>query len=165
MRETEESLEKQLGRLLTDAGLTITTAESCTGGLISHRITNVSGSSSYFLGGVVAYSNEAKARILGVPRRALELYGAVSEQVAREMARGVRRLFRSDIAVSATGIAGPTGGTPEKPVGLVYIALTAPDGEWCERHIWAGDRETNKRLTSETALHMAVRYLMERKGT
>lgn len=165
MGETDEPLEKQLGRLLREAGLTIVTAESCTGGLISHRITNVSGSSNYFLGGVVAYSNEAKARILGVSRRSLELYGAVSEQVALEMARGARRLFRSDIAVSATGIAGPMGSTPEKPVGLVYIALAAPDGEWCERHLWAGDRETNKRLTAETALYMAVRYLMERKGT
>jgi PncC family amidohydrolase len=164
MGEHEEALEVQLGRLLTEAGLTIATAESCTGGLISHRITNVSGSSNYFLGGVVSYSNEAKARILGVSRRSLELYGAVSEQVALEMARGARRLFHSDLAISATGIAGPTGGTPEKPVGLVYVALAAPDGEWCERHLWAGDRETNKRLTAEAALSMVVRYLAQRKG-
>ncbi len=165
MGETDELLEEQLGRLLTEAGLTIATAESCTGGLISHRITNIPGSSNYFLGGVVSYSNEAKARILGVARRSLELYGAVSEPVAVEMARGARRLFHSDIAISATGIAGPTGGTPEKPVGLVYVALAAPDGEWCERHQWAGDRETNKRLTAEAALGMAVRYLAQRKGT
>ncbi len=159
MERTAEPLEVQLGRLLTDAGLTIAAAESCTGGLISHRITNVSGSSSYFLGGIVAYSNDAKMRVLGVSRRSLELHGAVSEQVALEMARGVRRLLHSDIAISATGIAGPTGGTPEKPVGLVYIALATPEGEWCERHLWAGDRTANKDLTAEAALRMAVRYL------
>lgn len=159
--QNNEAPEVVLSRLIAQAGLTIATAESCTGGLISHLITNVSGSSAYFLGGVVSYSNEAKTRILKVSRSSLARHGAVSEEVAREMARGARRLFHADIALSATGIAGPLGGTPEKPVGLVYIGMANPEGGIVEKHIWDGDRETNKRRTAVAALEMANRYLAE----
>ena len=153
------SLEITLGRLLSDAGLTVAVAESYTGGLIAHRITNVAGSSSYFLGGVVAYANEAKERLLGVSHDTLYDHGAVSEETAREMARGARRLLGAGLAASTTGIAGPGGGLPGKPVGLVYIALSAPDEERCDRYVWSGDRTTNKRLSADAALRMLVAYL------
>jgi PncC family amidohydrolase len=148
---------------LTEQGLTIAVAESCTGGLIAHQLTNVSGSSAYFLGGVVAYANQVKERVLGVSGETLTAHGAVSEACAREMARGARRLFDTDVTLSSTGIAGPTGGTPEKPVGLVYVALAAPDVECCEQHLWHGDRLENKRQTSEAALKMLRRYLKARR--
>ncbi len=140
-------------------GLTLSLAESCTGGLIAHRITNISGSSDYFLGGVVAYSNEAKEKILGVPHKTLVRYGAVSEETARAMAEGARRLLVSDLALAVTGIAGPTGSTPEKPVGLAYIALAAEEEVRCERHIWEGDRLQNKAQSAEAALEMLIAYL------
>lgn len=154
-----EDLAKSAGELLKEMSLTLSLAESCTGGLIAHRITNISGSSNYFLGGVVAYSNEAKENILGVPHEILLQYGAVSEETARAMAEGARRLLRSDLALAVTGIAGPTGGTPEKPVGLVYIALAAEEGVRCERHIWNGDRLQNKAQSAEAALEMLITYL------
>jgi PncC family amidohydrolase len=157
------TLEEAVGRLLTEQGLTVAVAESCTGGLIAHRLTNVSGSSAYFVGGVVAYSNEVKERVLEVSGETLAAHGAVSEECAREMARGARRLFDTDVALSSTGIAGPTGGTPQKPVGLVYVALAASDQERCERHLWQGDRLENKRQTSEAALEMLCRYLEARR--
>jgi len=156
-------LEDIVGRLLTEQGLTIAVAESCTGGLIAHRLTNVSGSSTYFVGGVVAYSNEVKERVLGVSSETLSSYGAVSEECAREMARGARHLLDTDVAISSTGIAGPTGGTPQKPVGLVYVALAAQDIERCERHLWQGNRLENKRQTSEAALEMLRQYLEARQ--
>ena len=140
-------------------GLTLSLAESCTGGLIAHRITNIPGSSNYFLGGVVAYSNEAKEKILGVPNEILVRYGAVSEETARAMAEGTRRLLASDIALAVTGIAGPTGGTPEKPAGLVYIALAAEEEVRCGRYIWHGDRLQNKAKSAEAALEMLIAYL------
>lgn len=158
------TLEELVGRLLTEQGLTVAVAESCTGGLIAHRLTNVSGSSAYFIGGVVAYSNQVKERVLGVSGETLTAYGAVSEACAREMARGARRLFGTDVAISSTGIAGPTGGTAEKPVGLVYVALAAPDLERCERHLWQGDRLENKRQTAEAALEMLRQYLEARRS-
>jgi len=157
-------LAKRAGELLKEMGLTLSLAESCTGGLIAHRITNVSGSSNYFLGGVVAYSNKAKEKILGVPHEILVQYGAVSEESARAMAEGARRLFASDLALGVTGIAGPTGGTPEKPVGLVYIALAAEEEVKCERYIWKGDRLQNKAQSAEAALEMLIAYL-ETLGT
>jgi PncC family amidohydrolase len=164
--ELMSHLEEIVARLLTEQGLTIAVAESCTGGLIAHQLTNVSGSSVYFMGGVVAYSNEVKERVLGVSGETLAAYGAVSEECAREMARGARRLFDTDVAISSTGIAGPTGGTPQKPVGLVYVALAAQDMERCERHLWRGDRLAvrleNKRRTSEAALEMLRQYLEAR---
>jgi PncC family amidohydrolase len=152
-------LEKEVGDILRERGLTISLAESCTGGLIAHRITNVPGSSDYFLGGVVAYSYDAKERILEVRHNTLYGFGAVSEETAREMARGARHLFDSDIALAATGIAGPGGGTPDKPVGLVYIALSVKGKSWCEEHRWSGDRLENKERTATAALQMLLRYL------
>ena len=157
------TLEEIVGWLLTEQGLTIAVAESCTGGLIAHQLTNVPGSSAYFVGGVVAYSNEVKERVLGVSHETLSAHGAVSEECAREMARGARRLLGTDVAIAATGIAGPTGGTPEKPVGLAYVALAAPDLERCERHLFEGRRLRNKRQTSEAALEMLRRYLEARR--
>jgi len=154
-----EDLAKSAGELLTKLGLTLSLAESCTGGLIAHRITNISGSSNYFLGGVVAYSNEAKEKILGLPHEILVQYGAVSEEAARAMAQGARRLLASDLALAVTGIAGPTGGAPEKPVGLVCIALAAEEEVRCERHIWNGDRLQNKAQSAERALEMLITYL------
>jgi PncC family amidohydrolase len=130
--------------------------------LIGHRLTNVSGSSDYFLGGVVSYANEVKASILKVRRETLEQYGAVSEQTALEMARGVGELLGSDVAISVTGIAGPTGGSPDKPVGLVYIALSAEDKEVCQRFVFGRDREGNKAASAEAALELLESYLRER---
>jgi nicotinamide-nucleotide amidase len=158
------SAEESIGDLLVVHGLTLTTAESCTGGLVSHRITNVSGSSAYFLGGFITYSNEAKETFLGVRHETLLEHGAVSEATAREMARGARRQMNADLAVSVTGIAGPTGGTPEKPVGLVYMALSALDVEICQRHVWQGDRISNKEQSAEAALQLILAYLQERRG-
>lgn len=152
-------LENQIGELLSQRGWALAVAESCTGGLIAHRITNVSGSSAYFQGGVVSYSNEAKERILRVPHATLIEHGAVSEQTALAMAQGARRLFGTDIAVSVTGIAGPTGGTPEKPVGLVYIALAAEGVDLCEKHLWKGDRTENKARSAEAALKLLLKHL------
>jgi PncC family amidohydrolase len=155
----EEPLEITVGRLLAEAGLTLGTAESCTGGLIAHRITNVAGSSSYFLGGIVAYAYDVKERVLGVSHATLYDHGAVSEQTAQAMASGARRLLGTDLAVAVTGIAGPGGGMPNKPVGLVYLALSARDELRCERHVWSGDRESNKWQSSEAALRMVADYL------
>jgi PncC family amidohydrolase len=156
---TREPLEKQIGEFLSQRGWTLAVAESCTGGLLGHRITNVSGSSAYFQGGAITYSNEAKERILGVPHEILIEHGTVSKETALAMAQGARRLFGTDIALSLTGIAGPTGGTPEKPVGLVYIALAAEGVDLWEKHIWTGDREENKRQSTEAALQLLLKYL------
>lgn len=122
-------LEESIGEKLWKRRATLAVAESCTGGMVGSRITDVPGSSDYFLGGVIAYSNEAKVGVLGVRPETLIAYGAVSEQTAREMAAGVRRAFGAQIGLSVTGIAGPGGGTPEKPVGLVWLALSAREGE------------------------------------
>lgn len=152
-------LEERIGELLRPKRLTLAAAESCTGGLLGHRITNVPGSSDYFLGGAIAYSDQAKQKLLGVRRETLVEEGAVSDRAAREMARGVKKMFGSDLALAITGIAGPGGGTAEKPVGLVYIVLAAADRELCERHIWGGDREENKRRSAERALELLQEYL------
>jgi PncC family amidohydrolase len=111
----------------------------------------------------VAYANEVKEQVLGVSGETLAAHGAISEETVREMARGSRRLFGTDVALSATGIAGPTGGTPEKPVGLVYVALATPDFERCERHLWQGDRLENKDRTAGAALEMLRQYLEARR--
>jgi nicotinamide-nucleotide amidase len=163
---TEEAMlvEERIGKLLLEQGLALATAESCTGGLVAHRITNVSGSSAYFLGGLITYSNNAKEALLGVRHETLLAHGAVSEETAREMARGARREMGADLAISVTGIAGPTGGTLEKPVGLVYSALSAPDGESCQRHVWHGDRLANKEQSAEAALQLVLAYLQDRRG-
>jgi PncC family amidohydrolase len=122
-----ETIEYRIGKALSARGLTLATAESCTGGLIGHRITNVAGSSAYYLGGVIAYDNRIKAGLLGVSEADLASYGAVSEPVARQMAEGVRTRFGADYAVAVTGIAGPGGGSEDKPVGLVYVAVARVD--------------------------------------
>ena len=159
-----QPLEKVVGRLLTEQKRTIALAESCTGGLVAHRLTNVPGSSAYLIGGVVSYANEAKERMLGVSHQILQEHGAVSQETAREMARGVRRLLQTDIALAVTGIAGPSGGTPEKPVGLTYIALIAEDLERCQRYLWQGDRRANKEQSAQAALEMLRQYLEARQA-
>lgn len=161
---TDERLESVVGELLRAQGLTLSVAESCTGGLLGHMLTNVPGSSDYFIGGVVAYSYDAKERVLNVRHNTLYDHGAVSEQTALEMARGVRRLFLTDVALSVTGIAGPGGGMPGKPVGLVYVALSARDREGCYQFVWASDREGNKARSAQAALELLIAYLRERAG-
>jgi len=155
------TIEEEIGTMLQAQGLTLATAESCTGGLVGHRLTNVPGSSAYYVGGLVAYSYEAKEWLLGVRHETLMTYGAVSEQTAREMARGARRRLSTGLGVGITGIAGPSGATPDKPVGLVFIALSAPDAELCERHVWQGDRLANKEQSAEAALRLLLTYLKE----
>lgn len=152
-------LDFRVGMILKERHLTFATAESCTGGLIASRITDVSGSSAYFMGGIVAYSYEAKAALLDVSWDTLNGKGAVSRETVLEMARGARKVFGADIAVSVSGIAGPGGGTPEKPVGTTWIGLTAPDGEWARHFVWDGDRVRNKHLSSEAALQFILDYL------
>jgi nicotinamide-nucleotide amidase len=148
-----QPLEVRVGAVLRARGWTVCAAESCTGGLIMHRLTNVAGSSAYVLGGVVSYSNEAKQKLIGVKEATLKAYGAVSEQTATEMVLGVRALFDADIAVSVTGIAGPGGGTPDKPVGLTYIGLVWRDQPpQVRRHIWRGDREAIKSASANAVL-------------
>jgi len=162
--EERVTMEEAVGRLLKECGKTLATAESCTGGLLGGRITSVSGSSTYYLGGVVAYSNEVKTRSLGVDAGLIEREGAVSEAVAREMAKGIRKLLGADIGVAVTGIAGPTGGTPEKPVGLVYIAVADSEGEWVKENRFARDRERVREWSVQFALDMVRRRLIGRDG-
>lgn len=153
-----ESLAREALQLLVERGLTLAVAESCTGGLLGHLITQVPGSSAAFLGGMIAYHNRLKEQ-LGVPPEVLQEKGAVSAETAREMAQGALRQTGADIALAVTGIAGPTGGTPEKPVGLTYIALAAPDSLLCERHVWKGDRRQNKSASARAALELLLRHL------
>jgi PncC family amidohydrolase len=156
--------EKQVAALLVEHSLTLVTAESCTGGLMAHRITNVPGSSAYYLGGFVAYAYEAKEILLGVEHETLLAYGAVSVETAQEMARGVRQRLGADLGISITGIAGPTGGLPDKPVGLTYVALSAGDDGICKRHVWQGDRLENKEQSVEAAFQLLLTYLQKRSG-
>ena len=156
--------EVQVGTHLLRLKRTLATAESCSGGLIAHRVTNVSGSSEYFLGGIVAYSNKIKASLLRVPKQDLVAYGAVSEPVARAMAEGARARLGADYAVGVTGIAGPHGGTTEKPVGLVYIAVAAPEGTVVLRNHFDGTRESVKKQTAERAFEMLLEVL-KRSGS
>ncbi len=157
-------IEETVGKLLIDCARTLATAESCTGGLVAHHITNVSGSSAYFLGGFVTYANEAKETLVGVRHDTLVAYGAVSEQTARQMAYGARQRLGADIGLSVTGIAGPTGGTSEKPVGLVYIALSAADADRCQRYVWQGNRLQNKEQSAQAALQLLLNYLQEKSN-
>jgi len=147
-----ESLEEVIGKALTARKQTLALAESCTGGLLAHRITNVPGSSAYLLAGVVSYSNESKSALLGVPDDLLRAHGAVSAPVAEAMAAGARRVANATVAVSTTGIAGPTGGTPEKPVGLVYIGLADERHAQSHEYRFVRDREANKALAAQMAL-------------
>jgi nicotinamide-nucleotide amidase len=155
----DDELEAVLGDMLRERGLTVATAESCTGGFVAHRLTNVSGSSDYFLGSVVSYANVVKVNQLGVNPDDLAQHGAVSERVARQMARGVREQLGADIAVSTTGIAGPTGGTPDKPVGTIWVGYADVDGDRAIRLQFVKDRTVNKELFSTSALDMIRRQL------
>lgn len=155
----EETLEERLGALLMRAGKTLSVAESCTGGALGSLITNVAGSSGYFLGGVAAYQNRIKSDFLGVSERSLKKYGAVSFEVAEEMAEGARKAFRSDFAAAITGIAGPGGGTAQKPVGLVFIAAASVRGVMSRRHFFIGKREDIKAKAAKAALLMLVEIL------
>ncbi len=149
-------LAEQVGHYLREQHMTIAAAESCTGGLLMSYLTDVSGSSAYVMGGIVSYSNAAKHQLLGVQEATLIQYGAVSEQTAHEMATGIRRVLQTDIGVSITGIAGPGGGTPEKPVGLVYIGLATADDVRVERYQWSSDRTGNKLASVVAALHLVL---------
>jgi len=158
------SLEVEVGKLLTQRGLKLGLAESCTGGLAGHRITNIIGSSEYFMGSVVSYAYEAKVSILGVSWDTLNNFGAVSHETVLEMARGAKKLFNVDIAVSISGIAGPGGGTMDKPVGTTWIGLVADGGEWTREFHFDGDREGNKASSADAALQMLMDYLMGKIG-
>lgn len=158
--EDGATLEEVVGRELRRQGKSLAVAESCSGGLICHRLTNISGSSDYFQGGVVTYSNRAKMDLLTVPADTLKQHGAVSPDTATAMARGVQKLFHADFGLAVTGIAGPTGGTPTKPVGLVFVGLATPRRVETRRHQFPGDRERVKVLTAETALDWLRRELM-----
>lgn len=160
-----ETLEKEVGRLLREQGLTLAVAESCTGGLVGHRITEVAGSSDYFLSGIISYSNEAKEQLLGVRHETLLAHGAVSEETAREMAQGARRVLGSDLALAITGVAGPGGGTAEKPVGFTFIALADARDEIVEQHTWPADRSGNKAHSAEAALRLLKSYLNQRTAS
>ena len=157
-------LEQDVGSLLRQKGLTLGVVESATGGLISHLITNVPGSSDYYLGSVTAYSNEVKVKVLGVKEQAINKYGAVSAQVAEELAQGGRKILAADICLADTGIAGPGGDTPGKPVGLFYIGLSHQAGAYSQKHNFQGDREQNKLDAAEAALSWLKEYLVSLKG-
>jgi nicotinamide-nucleotide amidase len=156
----DEDLETVIVRLLTERKATLALAESCTGGCIANRLTNVPGASAVLLAGLVTYSNAAKQKFLGVHDETLDRHGAVSKPVAREMAEGARQQIRADYALSVTGIAGPSGGTPEKPVGTVYIGLAGPSGIVAERQFNPYDRETFKQVTTQQALELLRRTIL-----
>lgn len=157
-------IEERISKLLCKLNLKIAFAESCTGGLVSHRITNVPGSSKYFLGSIVSYSNEAKNKLLGVKNETLKDFGAVSYQSASEMAVGVRNQLGADIGVAITGIAGPDGGTEKKPVGLVFIALSTKEGVVHKKFNFVGGREENKNNSANAALEMLEEFLLFRNN-
>ena len=157
--DVDHSLEVELGRLLRLRGWSLSTAESCTGGLIADRVTDVPGSSDYFIGGFVSYAYDAKVASLSVSWDTLHKYGAVSRETVLEMARGARIALGADVAISVSGIAGPGGGLPEKPVGTTWIGLVTPEGERAEVFYWKGDRRENKELSADAALKMVIAYL------
>ena len=158
--EGEQTLEDVVGVRLRNAGRTLAVAESCTGGLLAERITSVPGASDYFLGGVVVYANEAKVRLLDVPEGLLAEHGAVSEAVARAMATGVRERFGADFGVATTGISGPGGGTPEKPVGTVWIAVATEESTHAESFLFPFERERHREVTCQVALDWIRRALL-----
>jgi PncC family amidohydrolase len=155
----KESYEKLIGKELRDRGWRLAVAESCTGGLIGHRITNISGSSTYYLGSITAYAYRAKVRLLGVSWDTLEKYGAVSEETIKEMSLGIRRALAADIGLAVSGIAGPTGGTPDKPVGYTWIGINTPEGYLTLQHNASGDRIGNKEEVAEVALEFLYKFL------
>lgn len=154
-----KKIERAVARLLQKSSLTIAVAESCTGGLLGHRITEIPGSSGYFTGGIIAYGNSVKTSLLGVKRKTLLGHGAVSRHTAAEMARGVRKALGAAIGISVTGIAGPGGGTREKPVGLVYIGLAARRGIVVEKHLFRGSRRQIKAQAAQRALLMLRKFI------
>jgi nicotinamide-nucleotide amidase len=158
--EGEDTLELVTGRLLSEHRKTLAVAESCTGGMIGQLLTDAPGSSAFFKGGVVAYWNDAKAALLDVPEAVLAEHGAVSEPTARAMAEGARARFGTDLAVATTGIAGPTGGSANKPVGLIYVALASAEGSQVRELQLAFDRERNRRLTAQIAIDWVRRHLL-----
>lgn len=157
-----DSLEAQVGKLLRERGLKLSLAESCTGGLIGDRITDLPGSSEYFWGSVVAYAYDAKVALLEVSWDTLSSHGAVSQETVLEMARGTRKALSTDIGVSVSGIAGPGGETPDKPVGTTWVGLAAGDGEWSRHFQFAGDRVQNKSFAADAALQLLLDYLTGR---
>jgi PncC family amidohydrolase len=156
---SKEPIEEFVGRLLKQRNLTLAVAESCTGGLVGHLITNIPGSSAYFLGGVLAYANQTKANLLGVNIETIEKFGAVSKETVLEMADGVRKHVQSDIGLSVSGIAGPGGGTPEKPVGLVWIGLSTLDLTKAQSFNFPGNRSEVKQQSAEQALQTLYQFL------
>lgn len=163
MESGKEPVEARLGNVLAARGLTIACAESCTGGLVTSRLTDVAGSSAYVMGSIVSYSNEVKEKLVGVQHATLAAHGAVSEETAREMAEGVRRAVGTDVGLATTGIAGPGGGTAEKPVGLVYTAASGPWGTVVRENHFRGTRMEVKQQASETVLAMALDALTEKE--
>ena len=155
-------LEKAIGDLLRQKGWTLSITESCTGGLICDRITDVSGSSDYFMGGMVTYSNESKAKHLGIPLRYIRKHGAVSPQVARRMAQGVRKAFNTTFGLSTTGVAGPTGGTKRSPIGRVFIGLAAERKIWVKKLDLKGTRREIKEGATKKALQFFYEILVEK---
>jgi PncC family amidohydrolase len=159
MQFMEQSYELQIGALLRTRGLKLASAESCTGGLVADHITDIPGCSDYFVGGVVAYAYEAKVALLHVSWDTLRLHGAVSRETVIEMARGVRTALGADLGISVSGIAGPSGGLPDKPIGTTWIGLSARDGDWARKFIWNGDRGANKEASAQAALKFVLDYL------
>ena len=155
----DKSLEVRIGEGLQELSLTVSVAESCTGGLVGSRLTDVAGSSMFFLGGIIAYSNDAKVKLLAVRRETLATHGAVSEETAREMAEGVRKSFGTDIGLAVTGIAGPGGATKDKPVGLMWLALSAEEGIQTRLIRLTGDRLQNKAAGAEQLLSLLEEYI------
>jgi len=153
------SLEAEIGNLLRDKGLTLGLIESATGGLLSHLITDIPGSSDYYKGSVTAYSNEVKIKVVRVREKTIRQYGAVSPQVAEEMAEKGRQILAADICLADTGIAGPGGATQGKPVGLFYLGLSHQTGTYSQKHVFQGDREQNKKSAAEVALSWLKEYL------
>ena len=162
MAVDQGSLEAQIGRLLKDQGLKLAVAESCTGGLVSDRLTDVPGSSDYFLGGIVAYAYEAKVALLGVSWETLQAHGAVSRETVLEMARGARKALGADVAIAVSGIAGPGGGLPNKPIGTTWLGLSTPVEERSYLLQFQGDRRANKAQATEAVLRVLHDFLSGR---
>ena len=158
-------LAEQIRAVAAARGVTVGTAESCTGGLIGHVITEVPGSSAYYVGGIISYSNELKIASLGVSEEAIRTYGAVSAQVAAAMADGIRSRIGSDFGVAVTGVAGPDGGTPEKPIGLTFVAASGPAGSLVRQHRWTGDRHDNKLDSARAALELLQELMLAGERT
>ena len=154
-----DNLEVLVGSLLRDRGWRLAVAESCTGGLIGHRLTNIPGSSTYYLGSITAYAYKAKVRLLGVKWETLEEFGAVSEPVVLQMAIGVRRVLAADVGLSVSGIAGPGGGTESKPIGLTYFGISIPNQEQAWKAVFQGDRINNKEQSAEMGLQLLANFL------